>query len=52
MLQEFTDTATDFTNTGDFCDEITPIFTKIGCNDGGCHGKLRGQDGLRLEKAR
>ena len=25
-----------------------PIFTKLGCNSGGCHGKASGQNGFRL----
>ena len=25
-----------------------PIFTKLGCNSGGCHGKIQGQNGFRL----
>ena len=28
--------------------QITPIFTKLGCNGGGCHGKISGQNGFRL----
>ena len=31
-----------------FGNQIVPIFTKIGCNSGGCHGKLSGQNGFRL----
>lgn len=31
-----------------FADEIVPIFTKAGCNAGGCHGKSGGQNGFRL----
>src|SRR5207344_3005714 len=31
-----------------FPNQITPIFTKLGCNSGGCHGKLAGQNGFRL----
>jgi hypothetical protein len=27
---------------------IVPIFTKTGCNGGGCHGKAAGQNGFRL----
>ena len=32
------------------CDteQIFPIFTKQGCNSGGCHGKASGQNGFRL----
>src|SRR5262249_49345697 len=28
--------------------QIVPIFTKLGCNGGGCHGKASGQNGFRL----
>lgn len=31
-----------------FEDEIVPIFTKLGCNAGGCHGKSDGQNGFKL----
>nr|AIF07740.1 hypothetical protein, containing DUF1549 domain [uncultured marine thaumarchaeote KM3_23_F10] len=31
-----------------FGNEIVPIFTKAGCNSGGCHGKSGGQNGFRL----
>jgi len=31
-----------------FSNQIVPIFTKFGCNGGGCHGKLAGQNGFRL----
>ncbi len=31
-----------------FVNEIVPIFTKLGCNAGGCHGKSDGQNGFRL----
>ena len=31
-----------------FPNQIVPIFTKLGCNGGGCHGKLSGQNGFRL----
>ncbi len=31
-----------------FPNEITPIFTKLGCNAGGCHGKASGQNGFKL----
>ncbi len=32
----------------DFTNQIVPIFTKAGCNAGGCHGKMSGQNGFRL----
>lgn len=31
-----------------FANQIVPIFTKLGCNAGGCHGKHSGQNGFRL----
>ena len=31
-----------------FREDVLPILTKAGCNAGGCHGKLAGQNGFRL----
>lgn len=31
-----------------FPNQIVPMFTKYGCNGGGCHGKLAGQNGFKL----
>ena len=31
-----------------FGNQVVPIFTKLGCNSGGCHGKSSGQNGFRL----
>ena len=31
-----------------FPNQIVPLFTKAGCNGGGCHGKSGGQNGFRL----
>ena len=31
-----------------FSNQITPLFTKHGCNSGGCHGKSGGQNGFAL----
>ena len=31
-----------------FPGQIVPIFTKLGCNGGGCHGKIAGQNGFKL----
>jgi len=31
-----------------FANDLVPIFTKFGCNSGGCHGKSGGQNGFRL----
>jgi Protein of unknown function (DUF1553)/Protein of unknown function (DUF1549) len=32
----------------DFANQIVPVFTKYGCNGGGCHGKAAGQNGFKL----
>jgi hypothetical protein len=32
----------------DFPNQIVPLFTKLSCNSGGCHGKSGGQNGFRL----
>jgi len=31
-----------------FIRDVMPVFTKAGCNTGGCHGSSRGKDGFRL----
>ncbi|MCS7271205.1 MAG: DUF1549 domain-containing protein, partial [Gemmataceae bacterium] len=31
-----------------FANQVVPIFTKLGCASGGCHGKIQGQNGFRL----
>jgi Protein of unknown function (DUF1549)/Protein of unknown function (DUF1553) len=31
-----------------FTNQIVPVFTKLGCNAGGCHGKASGQNGFKL----
>lgn len=31
-----------------FIKDVMPVFTKAGCNTGGCHGSSRGKDGFRL----
>lgn len=31
-----------------FANDIVPIFTRLGCNAGGCHGKSGGQNGFAL----
>ena len=35
-------------NPINFPNQIVPIFTKNGCNAGGCHGKSTGQNGFKL----
>lgn len=32
----------------EFFHQVVPIFTKYGCNGGGCHGKASGQGGFKL----
>ena len=34
--------------TWDFAEDIVPIFTRLGCNTGACHGKADGQNGFHL----
>ncbi len=31
-----------------FANDVVPVFTKLGCSAGGCHGKIQGQNGFRL----
>ncbi len=31
-----------------FARDVQPLLTKLGCNQGACHGKLAGQNGFRL----
>ena len=31
-----------------FRNDVVPVFTKLGCNGGGCHGKSGGQNNFRL----
>jgi hypothetical protein len=31
-----------------FTNQVVPVFTRLGCNSGGCHGKIAGQNGFRL----
>ncbi len=31
-----------------FVTDVAPLFTRLGCNSGGCHGKTGGQDGFEL----
>ena len=47
------ETTVTVVNTGNetpisFPGRIVPIFTKLGCNGGGCHGKAAGQNGFKL----
>jgi hypothetical protein len=31
-----------------FPNQVVPVFTKLGCNSGGCHGKAAGQNGFKI----
>jgi hypothetical protein len=31
-----------------YLSEVVPLFTRLGCNQGACHGKLAGQNGFHL----
>src|ERR1700710_1594597 len=31
-----------------FVSDVVPVLTRLGCNSGGCHGKLAGQNGFKL----
>jgi hypothetical protein len=31
-----------------FLNDVMPLFTRLGCNQGACHGKNAGQNGFRL----
>jgi hypothetical protein len=31
-----------------FLNDVEPLFTRLGCNQGACHGKAAGQNGFRL----
>ena len=31
-----------------FAHDVIPVFSKLGCNSGGCHGKASGQNGFKL----
>jgi hypothetical protein len=31
-----------------FINDVVPIFSKLGCNSGGCHGRQAGQNGFKL----
>src|SRR5262249_51550083 len=41
-------TACDVNLPINFDNQIVPVFTKLGCNSGGCHGKSGGQNGFQL----
>ncbi len=31
-----------------FANDVVPLFSKLGCNSGGCHGRAAGQNGFKL----
>ena len=31
-----------------FLNDVIPVFSKLGCNSGGCHGRAAGQNGFKL----
>lgn len=31
-----------------FVNDVLPVFSKLGCNSGGCHGRAAGQNGFKL----
>lgn len=47
-IQNITVEAFDNDSPVNFPQQVVPIFTKLSCNGGGCHGKLAGQNGFRL----
>ncbi|MEX2213376.1 MAG: DUF1549 domain-containing protein [Phycisphaeraceae bacterium] len=40
--------AADDSRAPSFREDVVPVLTRYGCNSGGCHGKLAGQNGFRL----
>jgi hypothetical protein len=38
----------DQTAPVDFVNDVIPLFSKLACNSGGCHGKASGQNGFKL----
>src|SRR5437868_9177258 len=39
---------TAFAQTPSFVNDVEPILTRLGCNQGSCHGTGSGQNGFRL----
>ena len=31
-----------------FAEDVVPLFTRLGCNQGACHGKNDGRNGFKL----
>src|SRR5829696_8414470 len=42
------DTDPGYSSPPSFRQDIVPLLTKAGCNAGGCHGKMAGQNGFKL----
>jgi hypothetical protein len=40
--------AADALSPPSFVNEVVPLLTRLGCNQGACHGKAAGQNGFRL----
>lgn len=40
--------AAEFSSPPSFVNDVEPVLTKLGCNQGVCHGKGAGQNGFRL----
>src|SRR4028119_2445212 len=38
----------DSSSPPSFRQDVLPVLTRFGCNSGGCHGKLAGQNGFKL----
>ena len=50
LVSTFADqtTADEVGPSPSFARDVQPLLTKLGCNQGACHGKLAGQNGFRL----
>jgi len=48
LLTLLLDPVTALADTPSFVNDVEPIFTRLGCNQGACHGKNAGQNGFRL----
>ncbi|MCX7401016.1 MAG: DUF1549 domain-containing protein [Planctomycetales bacterium] len=44
----FSQGSTTFASPPSYQQDVLPILTRFGCNQGACHGKLAGQNGFRL----
>src|SRR5262249_51948442 len=40
--------AAESTTAPSFINDVEPVLTRLGCNQGSCHGKAAGQNGFRL----